>query len=120
MSFQRVRELLELTAQYCAERGNPCSQQQLHRFVLDYDNLLEATRSHPQALFIFEVLLNEARQKTSLLAWLSGELRFELYALYDGNRSQSARSILNRLSEVSDEALDLYNERMARFTTGRN
>jgi len=49
--------------------------------------------------------------------WLETELRFETYAAAIGNRNLAAMADLERRAELSDEALDTYNERLSRFTT---
>jgi len=116
MEFQRVRAILEQTAIYCTNRRIPYTHQQIFDCVIAYDWLVTAAHSERSPLLIFETLMEETMHKDNLWEWLSTELRFEAYAADIGNRNTAALSDLESYGDLNDAALDIYNERIRRFT----
>ncbi|ADB42742.1 hypothetical protein [Spirosoma linguale] len=67
------------------------------------------------AATIFAAVANQAHQLNKSIDWITSELGFEIIAFQEKGRRQEL--ILYRLKEdtASDDALDLFNERLVRF-----
>ncbi|WP_338875709.1 hypothetical protein WBJ53_08790 [Spirosoma sp. SC4-14] len=63
---------------------------------------------------VLSTVLNQGWQLNKSVEWINQELLFEAHAAYFGDRLRVMLFALKR-QRGSDEALDLYNERLRRF-----
>ena len=84
-------------------------------FIRVINGLLIATGTARASAYIFAGVINQASALAKTSAWVEGELRFEAQAAAVGNRQELLLAELDRLETVDDAALDLYNQRLARF-----
>ena len=95
--------------------GEPLSHEDLKRFAYSFIQI-SAVSNVDHAEKVFQVLLPICLTKSSPLEWLLREMNFEQQALATGLRKGTALEELEyKEGRVTDEALDLYNERMNRI-----
>lgn len=85
----------------------------LTTFLHQFGHLLNRLNDSERAKQIWFGLLDSAETKESPLTWLRQELNFELLVASAGDRKRLAIQDL-RDEGLSNEALDLYNERVQR------
>jgi hypothetical protein len=87
-------------------------------FSQPIDRLLTATGTPMATAYILAGVINQACALGKTPQWVEGELGFEAQAAAFGNRPGLLVSELDLLEVVTDDSLDLYNERLTRFANG--
>lgn len=79
--------------------------------------LLMTTQNKDRTRHIFMAVLNQAIELNKTYSWIECELLFEIKATSFGeNRNEALTYELKQASTINDQELDLYNERLNRFT----
>lgn len=85
-------------------------------YVRAITGLQQAVGNAQRTTVIFTAIINQARSLGKSSEWIQHELRFEALAEFVENRADLLLLDLEHGDGVDDEALDLYNERLTRFS----
>lgn len=116
MTREQISDTLAWLTQQVDLEAMPYTHDQLRDCLSAYGRLLGQTGQsdygNALARVIFEELVAGMEQQPTPWEWLATELRFEARVL--GNRVEAATTYLRHRSRVTDQDLDLYNERIHR------
>ena len=112
ISQQEAKELIKYLTQ---EEPVDLDSGLYARYVSTLSRLWLTTGQLDVAATIFAAVTNQAHQLNKSIDWITSELGFEIVAFQEKGRRKEL--IIHRLKEDtgSDDALDLFNERLVRF-----
>ncbi len=116
ISLEEAKQIVHKLAFSWSQADLPSEHMAYVDFIRAINGLLTATRTAKATAYIFAGVINQASALGKTSEWVEGELRFEAQAAAVGNRPERLRFELGRLGPVDDASLDLYNERLNRFS----
>ncbi|MBD2753899.1 hypothetical protein [Spirosoma validum] len=84
-------------------------------YIRNISILLLTTQDPDRTTVIVQTLIAQASSLNKTAVWLEQELKFE-GMIHGADRLDFLRLDLSQAGEVDDSALDLYNERVSRFS----
>lgn len=86
--------------------------------IQQISGLLMSTQDQVRTRHIFMAVLNQAIELGKTYSWVERELLFEVIATtFEGNRNDALGYDLRQAPTINDQQLDLYNERLNRFSS---
>lgn len=119
MSEEQISNIIERVSRQFDMDGVPYTRNQLRDCIAGYARLLDETGiddyGRELAAAIFSQLMKQAFDADNPWDWVATELRFEAQAEAMGDRVQAASNYLRYRVTITDQDLDLYNDRVNRF-----
>ena len=116
MDFQEDTPLIRRLANQWVRADLPTARLSYTDYMRAIAGLLQAIGNSQQTTAVFFAVINQARALGKSSEWLQHELRFEALAEFVESRTDLLLLDLAHSGRVDDQALDLYNERLNRFT----
>ena len=117
MDSQEDTQLVRQLAYAWAQAELPTTRLSYADYVRAIAGLQQAIGNAQRTTVVFTAVINQGRALGKSSEWIERELRFEALADFVESRADLLVLELEHKGLVDDEALDLYNERLNRFST---